>query len=50
MRQEFEKETRERKEEIANLEKRMQGREANLDRRVDLLEKKERELEDKGRT
>lgn len=49
MRQDFEKETRERKEEIVNLEKRMQGREANLDRRVDLLEKKERDLEDKAK-
>ena len=42
MRQDFEKETRERREEIASLEKRMSQREANLDRRVDLLEKKER--------
>jgi ribonuclease Y len=49
MRQDFEKETRERKEEIANIEKRMSQRESNLDRRVDLLEKKEKELEDKTR-
>ena len=48
-RQDFEKETRERRDEIANLEKRMSQREANLDRRVDLMEKKERELEDKAR-
>ena len=48
-RQDFEKETRERRDEIANLEKRMSQREANLDRRVDLMEKKERELEDKVR-
>ena len=48
-RQDFEKETRERREEIANLEKRMSQREANLDRRVDLMEKKERELEDKAK-
>ena len=49
MRQDFEKESRDRRDEIANLEKRMSQREANLDRRVDLLEKKERELEDKAR-
>jgi ribonuclease Y len=48
MRQDFEKETRDRRDEIANLEKRMSQREANLDRRVDLLEKKERELEGKA--
>ena len=48
-RQDFEKETRERREEIVNLEKRMSQREANLDRRVDLMEKKERELEDKAK-
>lgn len=49
MRQDFEKETRERRDEIANLEKRMSQRESNLDRRVDLVEKKEREIEDKVR-
>ncbi len=49
MRQDFEKETRERREEITGLEKRIAQREANFDRRVDLLEKKERELEDKAR-
>ncbi|MFA5039525.1 MAG: ribonuclease Y [Candidatus Omnitrophota bacterium] len=49
MRQDFEKETKERRDEIAGLEKRMSQREANLDRRVDLLEKKERELDEKLR-
>ncbi|MFH0877764.1 MAG: ribonuclease Y [Candidatus Omnitrophota bacterium] len=49
MRQDFEKETRERRDEIGNLEKRMSQRETNLDRRLELLEKKERELEEKGR-
>ncbi|HAJ57645.1 MAG TPA: ribonuclease Y [Candidatus Omnitrophica bacterium] len=49
MRQDFEKESRERRDELVNLEKRIAGREANLDRRVDLLEKKERELEDKAK-
>ncbi len=47
MRQDFEKETRDRRDEIVNIEKRISQRESNLDRRVDLLEKKERELEDK---
>jgi len=49
MRHDFEKQTQERREEIANLEKRMAQRESNLDRRLDLLEKKERELDDKNR-
>lgn len=49
MRQDFEKENRERREELVGLEKRIASREANLDRRVDLLEKKEKELEDKAK-
>jgi ribonuclease Y len=49
MRQDFEKETRDRRDEIANIEKRIAQRESNLERRVDLLEKKERELEEKTR-
>lgn len=50
MRQDFEKETRDRREEIVNLEKRLAQRESNVDRRLDLLEKKERELDDRGRS
>jgi ribonuclease Y len=50
MRQDFERETRERREESAGLEKRIQQRESNLDRRADLLEKKEREIEEKLRS
>ncbi len=50
MRQDFEKETHDRRQELVNLEKRISQREANLDRRVDLLEKKERELEDKAKS
>ncbi len=49
IRQDFEKETRDRRDEIVGLEKRMAQREANLDRRVDLLERKEKELEEKNR-
>jgi ribonuclease Y len=50
MRQDFEKETRDRREEIVTLEKRLAQRESNVDRRLDLLEKKERELDDRGRS
>lgn len=49
MRQDFEKETKERRDEISGLEKRMSSREANIDRRADLLEKKEHELDEKFR-
>lgn len=44
MRQDFERETRERRQEIQNLEKRMLAREENLDKKVDLLDRKEKEL------
>lgn len=40
----FEKETKDRRDEISNLEKRMVQREENLDKRVDLLEKKEKDI------
>ena len=44
LRQDFEKETRERREEIASAEKRILQKEENLDKRVDLLEKKEKDI------
>ncbi len=44
MRQEFEIQTKERREELNNAEKRILTREENLDKRVDLLEKKEKDL------
>src|SRR3984885_7404832 len=44
MRQDFEKETKERREELSSMEKRVLQREENLDKRVDLLEKKEKDL------
>ncbi|MGE4357398.1 MAG: ribonuclease Y [Candidatus Omnitrophota bacterium] len=47
MRQEFERETRERRQELQNLEKRMLQREENLDKKVDLLERREKELSQK---
>ena len=44
LRQDFEKETKERREEIAALEKRLLQKEENLDKRVDLLEAKEKDI------
>ncbi len=47
LRVDFENETKERKQELINMEKRMLQKEENLDRRVELLERKEKELEGK---
>lgn len=44
LRQDFETETRDRREEILSAEKRCQQKEENLEKRVDLLEKKERDI------
>ncbi|MBI3601788.1 MAG: ribonuclease Y [Candidatus Omnitrophica bacterium] len=44
MRQEFEAQTKDRREELGTAEKRILSREENLDKRVDLLEKKEKDL------
>ena len=44
-RQDFEHETKDRRQEISNLEKRLAQKEENIDRRLDLLEKKEKEIE-----
>jgi len=44
LRQDFEKETKERRDEIAAAEKRILQKEENLDKRVDLLEKKEKDI------
>ncbi|MBN1869326.1 MAG: ribonuclease Y [Candidatus Omnitrophica bacterium] len=44
LRQDFERETKERREEILSNEKRLQQREENLDKRLDLLEKKEKDI------
>ena len=48
MRQDFEQQTKDRRQEISNLEKRLSQKEENIDRRLDLLEKKEKDLEQKG--
>lgn len=45
MRQDFERETKDRKQEIVNLERRLSQKEENIDRRLDLLEKKEKEID-----
>jgi ribonuclease Y len=44
IRQDFEKETKDKRQELTALEKRLIQKEENLERRVDLLEKKEKEL------
>ncbi|RKY37282.1 MAG: ribonuclease Y [Candidatus Omnitrophota bacterium] len=43
----FEKESKEKKQELLSIEKRLVQREGNLDRKVDLIEKKERDLNNK---
>ncbi|MBI3991202.1 MAG: ribonuclease Y [Candidatus Omnitrophica bacterium] len=45
MRQDFERETKERRQEILNSEKRLTQKEENIDRRLELLERKEKEIE-----
>ncbi|MDD3982615.1 MAG: ribonuclease Y [Candidatus Omnitrophota bacterium] len=45
MRQDFDKQTQERRQELISLEKRLSQKEENIDRRLDLLEKKEKEIE-----
>ena len=47
MRQDFERQTQQRRQEITDLEKRLAQKEGNIDRRLDLLEKKEKEIETK---
>ncbi len=44
LRQDFEKETKDRREEIAGSEKRILQKEENLEKRLDLLEKKEKDI------
>jgi ribonucrease Y len=44
LRNDFEKETKERRDDISAIEKRIAVREENLDKRVDLLEKKEKDI------
>ncbi|OGX19330.1 MAG: ribonuclease Y, partial [Omnitrophica WOR_2 bacterium RBG_13_44_8] len=45
MRQDFERETKDRRQEILNSEKRLAQKEENIDRRLELLERKEKETE-----
>ncbi|MBU1006887.1 MAG: ribonuclease Y [Candidatus Omnitrophica bacterium] len=44
MRSDFERETKEKREELANLERKLAQKEENIDRKVDVLDKKEREI------
>jgi len=48
MRQDFDQQTKDRRQELLDLERRLNVKEENLDRRVSLLEKKEKELNQKG--
>jgi len=50
LRQDFENETKQRRQELTDLEKRFAQKEINLDRRLELLEKKEKEFEAKAAT
>jgi ribonuclease Y len=50
LRQDFENETKQRRQELAELEKRFTQKEINLDRRLELLERKEKEFEAKATT
>jgi len=45
MRQDFERQTQQRRQELTDLEKRLGQKEENIDRRLGLLEKKEKEIE-----
>lgn len=49
IRADFEKETKERRAELVNMEKRLIQREENLDKKVELLDRKEKELNEKIR-
>lgn len=50
IRADFEKETKDRRAELANLEKRLIQREENLDRKVEILDKKEKEITERQKT
>ena len=45
IRQDFDRETKDRRLELSNMEKRLAQKEENIDRRLDLLEKKEKDLD-----
>jgi len=44
MRSDFERETKDKRQELANIEKRLTHKEENIDRKVDILDKKERDV------
>lgn len=45
IRQDFERETKDRRQEISNMEKRLTQKEENIDRRLEFLEKKEKDID-----
>ena len=45
MRHEFDSQTKQRRDELGNLEKRLATREENIDKRLEMLEKKEKDIE-----
>ena len=47
LRSDFDRETKDRRQEMSNLEKRLAQKEENIDRRLELLEKKEKEIDTK---
>ena len=47
---EFEKDTKERKTELDNLERRLRSKEENIDRRIDLLSQKEAHIESREKS
>ena len=49
LRQEFEEKTKERRNDLTQLEKRLHQREELIDRKIELLDRKEKELGDRGR-
>ncbi|MFH0771219.1 MAG: ribonuclease Y [Candidatus Omnitrophota bacterium] len=49
IRADFEKETKDRRAELANLERRLMQREENIDRKIEIIDKKEKDLSDRQR-
>lgn len=50
MRTEFEKETKDRRQELLNLEKRLVQKEENLDRKVEILDKKDKDIQQREKS
>lgn len=50
MRQNFDRETKDRREELANIERKVHQREGNMERKLEILDKKEREIQSRERS